>query len=92
MNLWHINRFWESLVVDLLFSSVNLIKQHWLDIDKIYVQDPFESKYQLLVNGREKVGIKRLKFQKHSLIIQKELIMSMKIWKTLIQQRKVMCW
>ena len=33
------------------------------DIDKIYlyVKDPFESKHQLLINGREKVGIKKLK-------------------------------
>ena len=33
------------------------------DIDKIYlyVKDPFESKYQWLINGREKVEIKTLK-------------------------------
>ena len=33
------------------------------DIDKIYlyVKDPFESKYQLLINGRKKVGIENLK-------------------------------
>ena len=33
------------------------------DIDKIYlyVKDLFESKYQLLVNGREKVGIENLR-------------------------------
>ena len=33
------------------------------DIGKIYlyVKDPFESKYQLLINGREKVGIENLK-------------------------------
>ena len=32
-------------------------------IDKIYlyVKDPFESKYQLLINGRKKVGIKEIK-------------------------------
>ena len=27
----------------------------------LYVKDPFESKYQLLINGREKVRIKKLK-------------------------------
>ena len=34
-------------------------RQH---IGKIYqyVKDPFESKYQLLINGKEKVGIKEL--------------------------------
>ena len=33
------------------------------DIDKIYlyVKDPFDSKYQLLINEREKVGIKKQK-------------------------------
>ena len=42
---------------------LNLIKNQPPDIDKIclYVKDPFESKYQLLINGREKVGIKKLK-------------------------------
>ena len=43
--------------------SLNLIKYQQPDIDKIYlyVKDPFESKYQLLINGREKVGIENLK-------------------------------
>ena len=27
----------------------------------LYVKDPFEAKYQLLINGREKVGIENLK-------------------------------
>ena len=42
---------------------LNLIKYERPDIDKIYlyVKDPFESKHQLLINGREKVGIKKLK-------------------------------
>ena len=39
-----------------------LIKQQRLDIDKIYlyIKDPLQSK-QLLINGREKVGIESLK-------------------------------
>ena len=44
------------------------VKCYWIwyqlsDIDKIYlyVKDPFESKYQLLINGREKEGIEKLK-------------------------------
>ena len=39
---------------------INSIKHQPPDIDKIYlyVKDPFESKYQLLINRREKVGIK----------------------------------
>ena len=40
-----------------------MIKHQRPDIDEIYlyVKDPFESKYQLLVNGREKVGTENLK-------------------------------
>ena len=42
---------------------MNLVKHQQPDINKIYlyVKDPFESKYQLLINGREKVGIENLK-------------------------------
>ena len=42
---------------------LNLIKYQRPDIDKIYlyVKDPVESKYQLLINGREKLGIENLK-------------------------------
>ena len=40
---------------------LNLIKYQQPDIDKIYlhVKDPFKSKYQLLINRTEKVGIKK---------------------------------
>ena len=40
-----------------------IIKHQWPNIDQIYlyIKDPSESKYQLLINGREKVGIKELK-------------------------------
>ena len=42
---------------------LNLIKYQRPDIDKIYlyVKDPFELKYQVLINGREKVEIKNFK-------------------------------
>ena len=42
---------------------LNLIKNQQSDIDNIhlYVKDPFKSKYQLLINGKGKVGIKKLK-------------------------------
>ena len=38
----------------------NLIKNQRADFDKIYlyVKDPSQAKYQLHINGREKVGIK----------------------------------
>ena len=64
---------------------LNLIKHQRPDIVKIYlyVKDPFESKYQLLMKGREKVGIESLKNPK-LLIIHKQFIMFMKIWKTII--------
>ena len=44
---------------------LNFINIQRPDIGKIYlyVKDPFESKYQLLINGREKVGIKNSKFK-----------------------------
>ena len=42
---------------------LNLIKHQQPDLDKIclYVKNPLESKYQLLLNGREKVGLENLK-------------------------------
>ena len=41
-------------------ALLNLIKNQRPDIDNIYlyVKNPFESKYQLLVNGRVQLGIK----------------------------------
>ena len=53
------------LVQDRTKSNVlsNLSKNQLPDIDTIYlfVKDPLESKYQLLINAREKVEIKNLK-------------------------------
>ena len=45
---------------------LNLIKHQRQDIDKIYLygKDTFESKYQLLINGREEVGTEILKYTK----------------------------
>ena len=44
-------------------ALLNFTKHQLQDIDKIslYVKDPFESNYQLFINGREKVAIKTLK-------------------------------
>ena len=52
---------------------LNLIKNRQPDADKIYIYDknPFESKYQLLIDRKEKVGIKELKNPKHLLITEK---------------------
>ena len=45
---------------------LNLIKHQQPDINKIYlyVKDAFKSKYQLFINGTEKVGSKTLKIPK----------------------------
>ena len=45
---------------------LKLIKDQRSDIDKIYlyIKGPLESTYQLLINGREKVGIENLKHPK----------------------------
>ena len=42
---------------------LNLIKNKRPDTDKInlFVKDPFKSTYQLLINGRQKLGIKKPK-------------------------------
>ena len=52
---------YRTLIIGSLGSGktnvlLNLIKHQQSDIDKIclYVKDPFESKYRLLINGREK--------------------------------------
>ena len=51
---------------------LNLIQNQPWDIDKIYlyVKYPFESKYQLLINGRANVGIKKTKNPKASVYSQ----------------------
>ena len=71
---------------------LNLIKHQRPATDKIYLyfDDLFESKYQLLNNGREKVGIENLKNLK-AFIDYSQTMMFMKIWKTVIQQRKGEC-
>ena len=44
----------------------NIIKHQRPDVEKIhlYVKDTFESKYQFILNRREKVGIKQLENSK----------------------------
>ena len=39
------------------FNKTSTIR-YW---QNLYVKDPFKSKYQLLINGREKIGIENLK-------------------------------
>ena len=61
--------------------SLNWIKHQRPYIDKIYlyVKVPFESKYQLLITWREKVGIKTLKTPKAFIDYLQKLIIFMKI-------------
>ena len=61
---------------------LNLIKNQRPDTHKIYlfVKDPFESKYQLLTNGRENIGIKKFK----SIIDYLQTINPSKKWRVLI--------
>ena len=64
---------------------LNLRKHQRPDMDKIYlyVKDPFETKYQLLIKGREKVEIENFKNPE----VFNNCLMFMKIWKTIIQRR-----
>ena len=61
---------------------LNLIKNQRPDTDKIYlfVKDPFESKYQLVANGRENIGIRKFK----SIIDYLQTINPSKKWRVLI--------
>lgn len=47
---------------------LNLIKDQWSDVDKIFIypKDSLESKYQLLINRTEKLGIKELRYRTSS--------------------------
>ena len=65
-----------------------LIKHQRLAIDKIYlyVKDPFESKHQLLINEREKVGIKKLKNSKTFIDYLQKIDDFFEIYKTITQR------
>ena len=64
---------------------LNLLKHQRPNIDKIYsyVKDPFKSKYQLLINRREKTNIVTLKIEKHLLIYSQKIdaVYSLPNWK-----------
>ena len=50
----------------LIIGGSGIRKQPDIDKTYLYVKDPLQSKYQLLINGREKVEIEHLKIQRHS--------------------------
>ena len=62
-------------------TLLSLIRHQGPVIDKVYlcVKDPSESKYQLLINEKEKVGTKIQKIQRYSLIIHEQLMIFIKI-------------
>ena len=61
-------------------ALLNLMKHQRPDIEKtyLYVKDPSESKYQLFINRREKLRIKKLKNPK-AFIDYSQTMMFMKI-------------
>ena len=64
----------------------NLVR-HQPDIDKIYLsaKDPYEAKYQLLINKRENTGLKHLNDSKAFLNTRMIWIIFMKILKSTTQ-------
>ena len=68
----------------------NLINNH-PDIDKtyLYAKDPYETKYQYLINKRQKVGLNHFDDIKFLLNIRMICKMSTKILKVTIQKRNV---
>ena len=71
-------------------ALLNLIKNQ-PDIDKIYLyaKDPYEAKYQYLINKREKVGLDHLMTIKLLLNIRMIWKMSIKILKVTIREKNV---
>ena len=53
---------------------LDLIKHQVQDVDKIYlyVKGPLETKYQLFINRRKKLGTEQEKNQEHLLVNQKK--------------------
>ena len=70
---------------------LNLIKHQQPDVDKIYfyIKHQFESQYRLLINEREKVGIKHEEIQKLLLIIHKQCELILEYYNT-TKKRKVL--
>ena len=71
-------------------ALLNLINNQQ-DIDKIYLyaKDPYEDKYQYLINKRERVGINHLNDPKHLLTIQMICIRFIKILITITLIKKI---
>ena len=72
---------------------LNLKKHQRPDIDKIYlyIKNPFQSKYQFLINGREKLGTENLKNPKAFLDFLQTIDYVYENLYNIIQQRKREC-
>ena len=70
--------------------SLNLIKDQRLDIGEIYlyVKEPSESMFQLLMNERENIIIEAIKNPREFIQYSKTIHKFMKIRKIMIQQKK----
>ena len=70
--------------------SLNLINNQQ-DIDKIYLyaKEPYEDKYQYLINKRESVGLKHFNDLKHLLNIQMICMMFIKILIIITSTKKI---
>ena len=79
-----------SLVSGKTNVQLNLIKNHWSDIDKIYlyVKNPFKSNYQFHFNGRQELVNKMLKNPKAFIDDSQTINNEYEIEKTIIQKRK----
>ena len=71
-------------------ALLNLINNQ-PDINKIYLhaKDPYEAKYQYLINKREKVGLDHFKDPKAFMEYSNDMNMFTKILKIIIQERHV---
>ena len=71
-------------------ALLNLIHNQQ-DIDKIYLyaKDPYEDKYQYLINKRESAGLKHLMILKHLLSIQMICMMFTKKFIAIIMIKKI---
>ena len=60
-SLWEFNRWWLRIRQNYCVAEFNKTSTTGYSQNLFMHQDPFESKNQLLINGKEKVGIKKLK-------------------------------
>ena len=73
-------------------NSLFNLTNHQPDIDKIYLyttKDPYEAKYQFLINKRESTGLKHFNDSKVFIEYLNDRMILIKILKNTIQKRNV---